>query len=75
MLIRKKKFYIFRTKPNLMDSNLIDFVEFIGIQNMMVMVKLIVLIYLVGILSMSDMQLNIQITSFRIYKLIQNKIE
>jgi hypothetical protein len=58
-----------------MDSNLIDFVEFIGIQNMMVMVKLIVLIYLVGILSMSDMQLNIQITSFRIYKLIQNKIE
>jgi hypothetical protein len=58
-----------------MDLSLIDFVEFIGIRNMMTLGRLIVLICQLGISSMLAMRLNKRIISFKIYKLIQNKKE
>ena len=66
---------MFLIKLNLMDLSLIDFVEFIGIRNMMTLGRLIVLICQLGISSMLAMRLNKRIISFKIYKLIQNKKE
>ena len=66
---------MFLIKLNLMDLSLIDFVEFIGIRNIMTLGRLIVLICQLGISSMLAMRLNKRIISFKIYKLIQNKKE
>ena len=66
---------MFLIKLNLMDLSLIDFVEFIGLRNMMTLGRLIVLICQLGISSMLAMRLNKRIISFKIYKLIQNKKE
>jgi len=73
VLMRKKKFYIYLTKLNLVGSSLIDFVEFTGIRDTITQARLIVLIYQVGISLMSDMRFSIQIFRYKKFKLIQNK--